>query len=465
MLIPGELSKALQNAAELLKSKGDIAVIHHYDADGMASAGILGKALERAGKKPAYKAVKQLYSETFEEIRGLGSFYLFADFGSSYLPELREAFDSEFLVLDHHQLKSQEKENHINPLLYGIDGGTEISGSGMCYLLARELGDNKDLAALAIVGAVGDMQDYSGKLKGLNREILKDGVSAGVLSVREDLRLYGRISRPLVQYILFSNNPILPELTASEENCIAFLSDLGINLKTGSRWRSYIDLSENEKKKLVTALVLHLQKHGTPEWKIQCLFGEVYTLLKEFPKSPLRDAKEFATMLNATGRHGKAQIGRAVCLGDRAEQYEKALSLLLEHRRQLRNGIELMQSEGVSEMNSFYYFDAGNRIQDSLVGIVAGMLYGSGFISPNKPIIALARHKDKSIKVSARGTQDLVRAGLNLGLALKDVCAVLGEKSEGGGHSVAAGCRIDESELKEFLSLLNKEIKKQLNST
>ncbi len=188
-------------------------------------------------------------------------------------------------------------------------------------------------------------------------------------------------------------------------------------------------------------------------------------MLKEFPKSPLRDAKEFATMLNATGRHGESEIGRAVCLGDRSKQYKKALSLLLEHRRQLRNGIELMQSEGVKETGSFYYFDAGDRIQDSIVGIVAGMLYGSGFISPNKPIIALARHEDNSIKVSARGTQDLVRAGLNLGLALKETCAELGEKSEGGGHFIAAGCRIDESELEKFLSLLGKEIKTQLNST
>ncbi len=233
----------------------------------MASAGILGKALERAGKKPTFKAVKQLYSETFDEIRGLGSFYLFADFGSSYLPELRKAFGEEFLVIDHHQPKSQEKENHLNSLLYGIDGGTEISGSGLSYLLARELGENKDLAALAIVGAVGDMQDYSGKLKGLNREILEDGISAGVLSAHEDFRLYGRISRPLVQYIVFSSNPILPELTASEENCIAFLADLGISLKTGSRWRSYIDLSENEKKKLATALVLHLQSTARPNGK------------------------------------------------------------------------------------------------------------------------------------------------------------------------------------------------------
>ena len=54
MTVPEEFAKALRDAAKLLKSKENIAVIHHYDADGMASAGILGKALERAGKKPTY---------------------------------------------------------------------------------------------------------------------------------------------------------------------------------------------------------------------------------------------------------------------------------------------------------------------------------------------------------------------------------------------------------------------------
>lgn len=463
----GEFQKQIKKIAAVLKEKDSIAVIHHYDADGIASAGIIGKALQREDKKIEFKAVKQLYSETIKEIKGLSEFYLFADFGSSYLEELSKAFGKEFLVIDHHQPKSFElKAFHLNPWLYGIDGGTQISGSGLCFLVAMELSKkNSDLSGLAVVGGVGDMQDSKGKLLGLNAEIAEQGIKAGVIEKRVDLRLYGRITRPLAQFLMYASNPIIPMLTANEENCYAFLQKHGIKLKDGTQWRSYEDLTKEEKKKLATALILHMHSHNVPEWKIRELFGEVYTLLKEKEKSPLRDAKEYATLLNACGRNKQAQIGLMVCLGDRNEYYEKAMNLLLNHRRKLREGIELMQREGIQEMESFYYFDAGPRIQDSLVGIVAGMLYGSGIIQPNKPIIALARHEDGSIKVSARATSELVRMGLNLGNALRECCSELGEKSEGGGHAIASGARINESEREKFLSLLSEKIKKQLNYT
>ncbi len=458
-----DFKREVKETARALSEKDNIAVIHHYDADGMAAAGIIGKALEREGKKSSFKAIKQLYSETLEEIRGLGSFYVFADFGSSYLEEIKKAFKEEFVVIDHHQPKTSEREpRHLNPLLYGIDGSREISGAGLCFLVSEELNKkNQDLSALAIVGAVGDMQDSRGKLAGLNTEILEKGIKRGVLEKKQDLRFYGRISRPLTQFLEFATTPVLPELTANRENCTAFLQEQGIKLKEAGQWRSYEDLSLEEKKTLSTALILHLSKHGEPEWKIKSMFGEVYTLLKEDRKSPLRDAKEYATLLNATGRHGKAEIGLKVCLGDRNEYYQKAKKLLLEHRRKLREGIELMKKEGVQEREAYYYFDAGSHIQDSLVGIVAGMLYGSGTINSTKPIIALARHEDGSIKVSARGTSELVKKGLNLGKALKESCAELSEKSEGGGHTIAAGARIQEKEREKFLSILEKKIKKQ----
>ena len=52
---------------------------------------------------------------------------------------------------------------HINPHLVGADGALHISGSGTSFLLARALAatseGNDDLAALAVVGAVGDLQE------------------------------------------------------------------------------------------------------------------------------------------------------------------------------------------------------------------------------------------------------------------------------------------------------------------
>ena len=364
---------ALDEAVSFVKGKDNFAIISHYDADGLCAAAILAKALERENKKYKIKIVKQLYKETIEEIKGIGEEYIFSDFGSGQIDIIKESFPH-FLILDHHQPTTKQEPLHINPFFFGVNGGNEISGAGMCYLFAKQLNKkNIDLSALAIVGAVGDMQDFSGALLGINREIMQDAVDAGLLSVDKDIRIYGRISRPLVHFLTFSSSPMLPGLTANEDACKEFLAELNISLKDEyEHWRAYSDLTKEEKKLLSSSLIIHLHENKVPEWKIKELIGEVYTLLKERVKSPLKDAKEFATLCNSCGRHGKGEVALEVCMGDRDEYYSEAINLLSEHRRQLRKGIVYIKDKGVEEFETFYFFDAGSEVKESLVGIIAG---------------------------------------------------------------------------------------------
>jgi RecJ-like exonuclease len=304
----------------------------------------------------------------------------------------------------------------------------------------------------------------------MNRKIIEIAEKEKLLSVKKDLRLFGRISRPLVSFICFSSNPILPGLTANEENCVAFLKGLNIPLKDSftERYVSYEDLSFEQKRVLSSALIMHLSSSGVEEWKIKELIGEVYTLEKEKEKSPLRDAKEFATALNSAGRHKEPNVALNVCIGDRnpTGEYGRILALLDEHRAALRNGIEFIHNHGIEERKTFYFFDAKDQIEESLVGIIAGMLYGS-IIQENKPIIALAKNPDTdgmggTIKASGRGTSYLVRRGLNIGGALKEISSELAGV-EGGGHKIAAGAKIPADKIDAFLDLLEKKFEKQLS--
>lgn len=457
----------INHSAEKLKTLDKATVCTHHDCDGITSGSIVAKALLRQGTKVDTITLKQLYSDDIDYLKKLDSWIVFTDFGSGYLPDLLNALGKNFTVIDHHQKGIGDFEYHINPKQFGLDGDTHISAAGIAYLVSKEMNPkNWDLSALGIVGAIGDMQDSRfQKLEGMNHSILEEGVKDGMLEVKNDLRLYGRMSRPLTQYLMFSTNPVLPDLTANKDHCFSFLNGLGLELQTKEGyWRTYEDLDKSEKKNLVTALIMHLNEHNSPEWKIKELFGEVYTLLKEEEKTPLRDAKEYSTLLNACGRHGKSKIGIQVCMGDREEYYEKALGMLQEHRRQLAQGITLMQEKGLEEFDHFYFFDAKKDIKDSIVGIVAGMLYGSGVVKTDKPIVAFSRHDDGSIKVSARATTELVRKGINLGLGLRETCQALGQKAEGGGHKIAAGCRLDENQKDSFLKKFDEKLGEQLRS-
>lgn len=455
-------------AAESIAKLDKVAVVTHHDCDGLTSGGIITNALQRLEIPVHTITLKQLYSEDVERLRNLKSAVIFTDFGSSYIELLKKELGSPFFVIDHHQKGNGEHEGHINPMEFGLDGGVEISSAGIAYNVGVALSKkNSDFASIGVVGAVGDMQDSrSNGLQGLNAQMVKEGVEAGVLNVKTDLRLYGRISRPLTQFLSFSTSPVLPELTANKDNCVKFLNELGIEMQDGNgSWRSYEDLKLEEKRILTTGLLVHLHEHNTPEWKMNEMVGEVYTLVKEDPKSPLRDAKEFSTVLNACGRNGQSTIGFHVCLGDRMDYYARAMGLLQEHRRNLAEGIQLMQNEGLAEYYNFYFFDAQSRIKDSIVGIVAGMLYGSGSVKTDKPIVAFSRHEDGSIKVSARATSELVRNGVNLGLALRETCLALGKTAEGGGHRIAAGCRLEVDQADAFLSMFDIKLGDQRQNT
>lgn len=456
-----ELSKLSEKAAEEIRNRKDILVVSHVDADGLSAASIVCTALERQGidYKPLF--FRQLDGPALEEVSNCGAdLVIFTDLGSGMIREICSS-GLRAVVADHHKpaLCEVRPVAHINPHLVGADGATHLSGSGTSFLLARALApSNDDLSALAVVGAVGDLQDMaSGRLLGLNREILEIGSKAGAISFARDIKLFGRQTRPVFKMLQYSGDPYLPGLSGDEDACIAFLKEIGVRLG-GEKWRRWIDLSQEEKARLVSALLRKGLRSGVSSVKLERLIGEVYVLLQEREGTELRDASEFSTLLNATARYGHALVGLAVCMGDRERAFEEARMLLNQHRQNLVNGLKLVSAKGITSLKNIQYFDAGDAILDTIVGIVAGMCFQMS--DRSKPILAFARTPEGSLKVSARGTQDLVRSGLDLADAMS--AAARGMGGVGGGHNVAAGATIPAEAKQEFLELVDATVGRQM---
>jgi RecJ-like exonuclease len=258
----------------------------------------------------------------------------------------------------------------------------------------------------------------------------------------------------------YSSDPYLPGLSGNEDACINFLKGVGLRFQ-GEGWFKWIDLTDEEKKNIVSGLIQYCISAGIPAYKIERLVGEVYTLLREREGTETRDASEYSTLLNATARYGRAKTGLAVCMGDRDKEYENAIHLLAEHRRNLVEGINLVKSQGMVTLDNFQYFDAGSKIKDTIVGIVAGMSV-SAVGNRNLPVIAFA-DTDDGVKVSGRGNYDLVRKGLNLGVSLNTAAQAVG--GMGGGHDIAAGATIPAAAKSDFIKHLDQLIGSQLRSS
>ncbi len=468
VLDDGFLERA-RDCAEFLRDTESLLLISHIDADGLTSAGVASLALDRAGVDHETRFSKQLDDEDLDEIEADGyETVLFTDFGSGILDEIvGRSFTP--VVADHHQpSETGDCDYHLNPLLFDIDGSSELSGAGTAYVLARALEgdaeDNRDLAALAVVGAVGDMQNQGGGLSGANRAVVEEGVEAGVLEAKQDLLLFGRQTRPLPKLLEYSTDVFIPGISKNSTGAKELLEDAGVEAKNSEAggWRTWADLDETEREKLTNALFRKCVERGVDSSAIEELVGETYTLLQEKPHTELRDASEFSTLLNSTARYERADVGFAVCKGDRGEALDEARELLRGHRRNLRNGIEFVGRNGVTKLENVQYFDAGDEIPDTIVGIIAGMSYSKSAVDRGMPIVAFADADDEGEKkVSSRATKSLVRKGLNLAEVMAECSQAVG--GDGGGHDIAAGATIPDDCIDEFVEEVDAKVAEQIS--
>jgi single-stranded-DNA-specific exonuclease len=454
----------LQRAVEvgtIIRASKQIHIVTHIDADGITAGAIASETLRRLGKKYTIECVKQLDEVVLNKLLSESHELIwFTDLGSGISTEYPELNK---IITDHHECPpDSDLPFHLNPHLFGHDGSYELSGAGATYLVSKALDSkNKDLASLAIIGAIGDLQDRKFcELRGINTEIVKDGIDAGVLQTIKDIRYFGKETRPLAKLLQYASDPMIPGISGREDACNALLQEQQIRLKDGDRWRTWVDLDKEEKRRIISTIIQMLLTKGFGYQEASRLLGESYLLCREQEGTELHDAKEFATLLNSTARYGQYEVGLEVCLGDRGKWLKEALNLLSGHRHNLVEGLQFAREEKIQKRTNVQYFHAGDGIRDTIIGIVTNMMLNGEDVDKELPLIGFAHTENGEVKVSARATQNLVDRGLDLAVALTRAAKEL--NGVGGGHNIAAGATIPKGKEEEFLEIVEREIKHQL---
>ena len=454
---------------ETVRKDGFIHVFSHLDADGVAAAGVMGKTLFRLGAKFRIRITQQLDEKIIGEIvADKPALVILTDFGSGYLDLLNEKIPNfKALILDHHQVNGESTNPNfiqVNPHMFGIDGASDVSGSGVAYFVAKAVAaGNVDLAPVALVGALGDMQDKydQRKLCSLNEIIVDDGVAAGLLKVEKDLTFFGRETRPLYKMLATTTNPFIPGLSGEEDKALAFLDSLGIPIKQGDKWRALCDLTDDERKRLCSALADHLLSKGL-HMEVDNLIGYIYILTKEEPNTALRDAREFAVVLNSTGRMDRPSLGIAICMGDRKAALEEANKILEDYRRSISKylGWVSEKHERLRELQNIYVIYGEDFINEKIIGTVSSIIV-STLANNLKPLIAFANvEKEQIAKFSARTTEAAIRKGVNLGEVMRLASEANGGK--GGGHNIAAGAQAPLDKVDAFVKAVDEMVGRQL---
>ncbi|HTY51990.1 MAG TPA: DHH family phosphoesterase [Methanomicrobiales archaeon] len=447
-------------AADLLADAGGVTLVSHIDADGICSEAIVSLALGRLGIPVKSIFVRQLEPAAMATIPRDRSFKVFTDLGSGQQNLLagHGLSEDQVLILDHHVGQPVEGKSYreVNALAYGHG---KLAASGVAYLVARALDPkNGDLAKLAVIGNVGDMMARTDLgLTGPSREIAEDGVRHGSVEVRKkDLNCYGISTRPIHLCLAYSDDPFIPGITGSPNSALQFLERLGVPLKHPSgRWLVWEEIPVEDRRKVISALAQQLIANGRAPDR---LLAETYLFPSEREK-PLRNASEFATVLNACGRWSESLVGSRICKGDRGIEYRKAERMLTHHRGMIRDLLQFILEKGVTEISHLQHIHVGDRFPDTIIGIGAGMALSK--LNRKKPILIMAEMTDDPLvtKVSMRTNEEMVANGTDLQQAIVEAAAEVG--GSGGGHRIAAGAFVPKELEARFIDCVNRRLERQ----
>ncbi len=402
-------------------------------------------------RKYSVSIVQQLNRKIISEISEENySCFFFTDIGSGKLNDIRSLLaGKKVFILDHHDPEDVDIDDsivHINPHLFGIDGTREISGAGVVYFFAKYLNrKNEDMAHIAIIGAIGDVQENDGFSR-LNNEILETAKAKGKIKTIKGLRVFGAQTKPLYRLLQYSTDTYIPGVTGSESNAIQFLQQLGINPKQGNQWKKLVNLTKDEIKKLSAGIIMKRLNEEKPE----DIFGNVYILCDEEKESPLRDAKEFSTLLNACGRLNKASLGIGACLNDEKIK-KKAITNLSKYKREIVKTMkwyeENKDSEDIIKKKGMLIINAKDNVMATMIGTLASIISSSNGFDKITLVMSMARLLNKKTKVSLRISDRKADADLF------KIISNIAEKVDGeaGGHLSAAGAVIPTEREQEFI--------------
>jgi len=435
-----------------ISKKGVIRIISHLDCDGICACSILIKLLKLENRRFSVSIVQQLNEEIIKEFSKEDyNTFIFTDLGSAQFNQIKKLFHNKnFFILDHHEIEDKQvSPYHINPNLFDIDGGKEISGTGVVYLFCSLLNKRIDMAHIAVIGAVGDVQEDNG-FQRLNKEILDIAVSHGKIKVKKSLRIFGAQTKPIHKVLEYCTDPFIPGVSGSESGAIQFLNQIGINPKTEKGWKKIIHLTEEEMKNLVTAIILKRSNQERPEDVI----GNTYILTEEEKESPLRDVKEFSTLLNSCGRLNKASLGIGVCLNDEKSK-QRAINNLSNYKKEIVKALnwydENKNSDDVSKEKGLIIINAKNNVLFTIIGTIASILSRSNDIQEGTYIMSLARTEENTTKVSLR-----ISGNNNKEMDLRQIITEIVKNAgygDAGGHPLAAGAVIPLEKEEEFIKI------------
>jgi hypothetical protein len=394
------LETAANLVAEQIKRQEYVEVVAHHDADGIAAGSILCHAMARAGIRFRLRVRRGIAASEITKEHA----YLLCDLGAGM-----EDLPQTTMVIDHHNPRFTG-DFHANPRLFGIDGDRELPASAMAYFVARNMGDNRDLAGLALLGVIGDGQMLSGK----NLGIFNEAVSNGIVNPSRGIRLAGR---DMAERWLMAIHPYLEGISGDEGVVNAIMG------QSAGKDAVRPDL-------LLSLSVLQVIQNAGAGC-IEEIYGDTYALEREV----IPDAHALAAVIDACGKSGHGEIGASLCMRY-SRDADAAWEIARVHRMNVIATIRALAGAPAARDGMYEVHDA------TLISDVADALACQS--SHVLPLAVVAPEGDRC-RISVRCPPGI---DADLGTMIRGIAETCG--GSGGGHRLRAGATIPCTRLDTF---------------
>ncbi|MGA7369527.1 MAG: hypothetical protein WBX01_10400 [Nitrososphaeraceae archaeon] len=352
-----DLKSISDDIRDLVRKEGKFLVLCSPSPDGIAASSIVFQTLDRLGANCVVRSTTNLtdFLQVGNSISDEYDLCLLLDFEHESVEKLVKSFRAKWYLIRHlsNEVVPEPNEAYgqrvLNINRYELNGWSEITSAGICYLLSITLdAKNADLSVLPVLSSLGEGQDRGEgrSLVGINAEIAKVGESQGLLrSQPDDLMMVGREWRPIHEAIALTRFPYIDGLTWNLQRAKSIVENSGIKLRENGKWRVFAELLDQEKWSIYEGIAKFVATNsGTEVLPLEGIRGINYTLLKEDRGTPLRDAREYSDLLRICGKMQKSGVAISVCLGDRFKMLTKAEETVVRYldiqRRSLRTIFE-----------------------------------------------------------------------------------------------------------------------------
>ncbi len=457
-----EAKEVASSLKPLLNKKDTVKIRTHDDPDGITAGSIFAKFLTYYDipfhiifeSQPNEEDLKKLSEQDY-------GVYVFLDQGSDQFTHIENYLlenGDNVIIFDHHpgDVSKHPKLDYLNPHQFGLSGSSDVSAAGVTYLVVEKIDEEfEKLSTLALIGATGDRQNLPNGFKGLNKFILDKSIDNGFLEKKEGLKI-GLRDDSVMKCLKNSVRPYIAGLSGEPKKIEDFLKRLGIDPDDRLG-----ELGSDKEEKLRDELI-EITEVDSKDIIKNSIWG---TILESkisdqiFPKN----IHEVVLLLDACEKYDKQGVGFSMLLGDE-ESKGIAREELSNYQDEMIESVSWISENRnrIEATDEIKYIDLTKRDgKFRSLGEFLSIIIESGIVEMDKPLLGLAKTEDGRLKVSARGTDELVNRGVDLGEILNYACEEL--DGNGGGHDVAAGARLSIERKDEFLSKVKKLVTESMN--